>query len=52
MKPTVKSTMKSTVAVEMVEVVELRVMETIDKREPRPAAIVPVRVIPVVTGPV
>lgn len=46
------TTMKSTMAVEVAEMMGMKVMETIDKPKPQPAAIVPVWVIPVVIGPV
>jgi hypothetical protein len=46
------TTMKSTMAVEVVEMMGMKVMETIGKPKPQPAAIVPVWVIPVVIGPV
>jgi hypothetical protein len=46
------TTMKSAMAVERVEVRGTKVMETIDKPKPQPAAIVPVWAIPAVIGPV
>jgi hypothetical protein len=47
-EPTVESAVKSTMAVEMVEVPEgMKAIETIGRRKPRPTAIVSMWVIPV-----